>query len=85
MITRGSFRAMGLIASTRSKRNRRVLVYGAGAFGRLLATMLFGVEPLDPMTFGAVTIVLVVTAAVSIVGPAWRATRIDPVLALRAE
>jgi len=36
MITRGSFRAMGLIASTRSKRNRRVLVYGAGAFGRLL-------------------------------------------------
>jgi len=36
MITRGSFRAMGLIAATRSKRNRRVLVYGAGAFGRLL-------------------------------------------------
>jgi UDP-GlcNAc:undecaprenyl-phosphate/decaprenyl-phosphate GlcNAc-1-phosphate transferase len=36
MITRGSFRAMGLIASTRSKRNRRVLVYGAGSFGRLL-------------------------------------------------
>ena len=36
MITRGSFRAMGLIASTRSKRNRRVLVYGAGAFGCLL-------------------------------------------------
>ena len=33
MITRGSFRAMGLVASTRSKRNRRVLVYGAGAFG----------------------------------------------------
>ena len=36
MITRGSFRAMALIASTRSKRNRRVLVYGAGAFGCLL-------------------------------------------------
>jgi UDP-GlcNAc:undecaprenyl-phosphate/decaprenyl-phosphate GlcNAc-1-phosphate transferase len=36
MITRGSFRAMGLIAATRNKRNRRVLVYGAGAFGRLL-------------------------------------------------
>jgi len=36
MITRGSFRAMGLVASTRSKRNRRVLVYGAGSFGRLL-------------------------------------------------
>jgi FlaA1/EpsC-like NDP-sugar epimerase len=36
MITRGSFRAMGLIASTRNKRNRRVLVYGAGSFGQLL-------------------------------------------------
>jgi len=36
IITRGSFRAMGLVASTRSKRNRRVLVYGAGSFGRLL-------------------------------------------------
>jgi FlaA1/EpsC-like NDP-sugar epimerase len=36
MITRGSFRAMSLIASTRSKSSRRVLVYGAGAFGCLL-------------------------------------------------
>ena len=36
IITRGSFRAMSLVASTRSKRSRRVLVYGAGAFGCLL-------------------------------------------------
>ena len=36
MITRGSFRAMSLVAATRSKRSRRVLVYGAGAFGQLL-------------------------------------------------
>ena len=55
------------------------------AFGRLLGTMLFGVEPLDPMTFVAVAVVLIVTAALSIAGPAWRATRIDPVRALRAE
>jgi putative ABC transport system permease protein len=55
------------------------------AFGRLLGAMLFGVEPLDPMTFASVAIVLTVTAAVSIAGPAWRATRIDPVVALRAE
>jgi putative ABC transport system permease protein len=53
--------------------------------GRLLATMLFGVQPLDPMTFASVTIVLAVTAAVSIAGPAWRATRIDPAVALRGE
>ena len=34
--TRGSFRAMNLVAATRSKRSRRVLVYGAGAFGQTL-------------------------------------------------
>ena len=36
MVTRGSFRAMDLVVATRSKRSRRVLVYGAGAFGQLL-------------------------------------------------
>lgn len=34
--TRASFRTMNLVAATRSKRNRRVLVYGAGSFGQLL-------------------------------------------------
>ncbi|MGH9346075.1 MAG: hypothetical protein ACRD26_02305 [Vicinamibacterales bacterium] len=34
--TRASFRTMNLVAATRSKRNRRVIVYGAGAFGQLL-------------------------------------------------
>jgi putative ABC transport system permease protein len=53
--------------------------------GRLLATMLFGVEPLDPMTFACVTVVLALTATVSIAGPAWRATRVDPAVALRSE
>ena len=53
--------------------------------GRLLSTMLFGVQPLDAMTFAAVTIVLALTAAVSTAGPAWRAARIDPAVALRGE
>ena len=52
-------------------------------FGRLIATMLFGVRPLDWVTFAFVTIVLGVTAALSIAGPAWRAARIDPAVALR--
>ena len=52
---------------------------------RLLTTVLFGVEPLDLLTFALVVIVLALTAAVSVVGPAWRATRIDPVVALRAD
>ena len=51
--------------------------------GRLIETMLFGVRPLDLTTFVFVTIVLGVTAALSIAGPAWRAARIDPAVALR--
>jgi putative ABC transport system permease protein len=54
-------------------------------WGRLLATMLFGVQPLDPMTFASVLIVVVLTAALSAAAPAWRATRIDPAAALRGD
>ncbi|MPZ21530.1 MAG: FtsX-like permease family protein [Luteitalea sp.] len=55
------------------------------ALGRLLATMLFGVQPLDPITFASVTIVLTVTAAVAIATPAWRAAHVDPAVALRSQ
>ncbi|MCA1732282.1 MAG: hypothetical protein LC732_01610 [Acidobacteria bacterium] len=51
--------------------------------GRLLASMLFGVAPLDLLTFVAVAILVLVTAVLSTAGPAWRATRVDPSLALR--
>jgi putative ABC transport system permease protein len=53
--------------------------------GRLLATILFGVKPLDPITFAGVTVALLIAAALSIAGPAWRATRIDPADALRSQ
>ena len=53
--------------------------------GRLLGTLLFGVQLLDPMTFAFVMVVLVFTAAVSAAGPAWRAARVDPVVALRTD
>ena len=52
---------------------------------RFLATMLFGVQPLDAVTFGAVGMVLVLTAALSIAGPAWRGTRVDPLVAMRTQ
>ena len=52
-------------------------------FGRLIESVLFGVRPLDVTTFALVTIVLGMTAAVAIAGPAWRAVRIDPAAALR--
>lgn len=55
----------------------------SAVWGRLIGTMLFGVRPLDPATFVFVTIVLTVTAAAAVAGPAWRATRIDPAVALR--
>jgi putative ABC transport system permease protein len=51
--------------------------------GRLIETMLFGVRPLDLTTFASVTIVVVLTAAIAVAGPAWRAVRIDPATALR--
>jgi putative ABC transport system permease protein len=55
------------------------------AAGRLLTTMLFGVQAMDPLTYASVALVVVLTAALSIAGPAWRATRIDPAIALRSE
>ena len=55
------------------------------ALSRFLATMLFGVHPLDAVTFGTVGIVLVLTAALSIAGPAWRGTRVDPLVAMRTQ
>ena len=57
----------------------------SAVLGRLITTMLFGVQPLDFMTFALVTIVLGITAAVSIAGPAWRAARIDPATVLRSK
>jgi ABC-type antimicrobial peptide transport system permease subunit len=53
--------------------------------GQLLGAMLFGVRPFDAVTFTFVLVVLGVTTAASVAGPAFRATRIDPVGALRSE
>jgi putative ABC transport system permease protein len=57
----------------------------SAALGRLLSTMLYGVQPLDPATFALVVVALVLTAAVATAGPAWRATRVDPAVALRGD
>ena len=55
----------------------------AALFSRFISSMLFGVQPLDFVTFAVVTMLVAMTAALSIAGPAWRATRIDPATALR--
>jgi putative ABC transport system permease protein len=57
----------------------------ASMLTRLLSSMLFGVQPLDLVTFASATIVLALTALLAMIGPAWRATRVDPAIALRAE
>jgi putative ABC transport system permease protein len=57
----------------------------AGFATRLLASTLHGVDPLDPTTFGAVTAVLLVVATLASYLPARRATRVDPIRALRTE
>jgi ABC-type antimicrobial peptide transport system permease subunit len=53
--------------------------------GRMLTTVLFGVQPLDAPTFGAVAVVLVLTAALATAAPAWRAIRVDPAVSLRSK
>jgi ABC-type lipoprotein release transport system permease subunit len=55
------------------------------ALARLLASMLYGVEPTDPFTLALVPIVLVAAAGLASLMPARRAMRIDPVAALRGD
>lgn len=55
----------------------------AAVSAHTISTFLFGVEPLDPLTFGAVVLVLAVTAAMAVAAPALRATRVDSVVAFR--
>ena len=59
----------------------------AGAFGvsRVLGTLLVQVTPTDPLTFAAITGILAAVAIAACVIPARRATRVDPLVALRAE
>jgi putative ABC transport system permease protein len=58
---------------------------GAAAATQALVSLLFGVSRLDPITFLSVIALLAAVSALSCSAPAWRAARIDPALALRAE
>jgi putative ABC transport system permease protein len=71
---------------------RRVVTWGvviglasAAALARSIASFLFGVEPLDAVTFVSVAVVLGFSAAAATAIPALRAARVDPVEAFRNE
>jgi hypothetical protein len=79
---RGLFLRRGLIVAAAG------LVLGIGgaiAFTRLMTSLLFGVEPLDPITFAAAPLVLAVIALIATYVPAERALAVDPVETMRAE
>jgi len=52
---------------------------------RLMQSLLFGISPLDPVTYAAVPVVLVAATVLASYLPARRAAAVDPVEALRAE
>jgi ABC-type antimicrobial peptide transport system permease subunit len=56
---------------------------GALALGRIVETLLFGIVATDPMTPAAVTLLLTAIALLACFVPAWSATRVDPIVALR--
>ena len=60
-------------------------IAGAAASSHALKSLLFGIAQLDPITYAGVILLLAVVAALACATPAWRASRVDPSITLRAE
>ena len=57
----------------------------AAALAKAMASILYGVRVFDPLTFVAVPLLLLLAAGIASLLPAWKASRVDPIAALRAE
>jgi putative ABC transport system permease protein len=60
-------------------------IAGSVAITRVLSGFLFGIKPMDPITFLAVPLLLATVALLASYIPARRATKVDPMIALRYE
>jgi predicted permease len=60
-------------------------LFASLALARLMSTLLFGVHPNDPLVLGAITCILLGVAALATSVPAWRASRVEPMTALRTD
>ncbi|MEO8077802.1 MAG: FtsX-like permease family protein [Acidobacteriota bacterium] len=58
---------------------------GSLAATKVLSAYLFATTPSDPVTLTLVSLTLLMTGILSCVGPAWRATSVDPLIALRGD
>jgi putative ABC transport system permease protein len=77
LVLRGAARMVGVGAV--------VGLVAAALLSQSISAFLFGVQPLDPVTFASVAAVLLLTATVAAVVPAMRAARVDPAQAFRTE
>jgi putative ABC transport system permease protein len=60
-------------------------IVGALALARVMSSLVFGVKPTDPVTFLAVAVLLAIVAFFATIIPAYRAAKVDPMVALRYE
>ena len=76
---------MTLRSSFATQRTREVGIVAAIGASRLITRVLYGVGSLDVVTFTSVPVVIGVVALAAGAIPAWRATRVDPLIAMRSE
>jgi putative ABC transport system permease protein len=60
-------------------------IAGSAAFARVLKSYLYSTTPTDPLAFAVVATAFIIAGLLACVGPAWRATRVDPMMALRGD